>query len=147
VVERIEILSGGASAAYGSDAIAGVVNIILKKQAEGVDVNLKGHAQALWRRRRGQHPDRERQLHHQGELFEDADPGIAPVRRRSAHRRLHDLGNADWRDKLNASLSWKAGDWTNTLFLQRYGKIPNGSGEAWLSPTTLVYRLNHHFGS
>jgi len=60
---------------------------------------------------------------------------------------LHDLGNADWRDKLNASLSWKAGDWTNTLFLQRYGKIPNGSGEAWLSPTTLVYRLNHHFGS
>ena len=44
-------------------------------------------------------------------------------------------------------MSWKAGDWTNTLFLQRYGKIPNGSGEAWLSPTTLVnasvvYRLN-----
>ena len=32
VVERIEILSGGASAIYGSDAIAGVVNIILKKQ-------------------------------------------------------------------------------------------------------------------
>ncbi|MGO4479345.1 TonB-dependent receptor plug domain-containing protein [Massilia sp. 2TAF26] len=60
---------------------------------------------------------------------------------------LHDLGNADWRDKLNASVSWKAGDWTNTLFLQRYGKIPNGAGEAWLSPTTLVnasvvYRLN-----
>ena len=30
IVERIEILSGGASAVYGSDAIAGVVNIILK---------------------------------------------------------------------------------------------------------------------
>ena len=60
---------------------------------------------------------------------------------------LHDLGNVDWRDKLNASVSWKAGDWNHTLFLQRYGKIPNGSGEAWLSPTTLVnasvvYRLN-----
>ncbi|WP_245774125.1 TonB-dependent receptor plug domain-containing protein [Rugamonas rubra] len=41
VVERIEILSGGASAIYGSDAIAGVVNVILKKQAEGIDVNLK----------------------------------------------------------------------------------------------------------
>ncbi|MET3131850.1 iron complex outermembrane receptor protein [Oxalobacteraceae bacterium GrIS 1.11] len=41
VVERIEILNGGASAVYGSDAIAGVINIILKKQAEGVDVNLK----------------------------------------------------------------------------------------------------------
>ena len=41
IVERIEILSGGASAIYGSDAIAGVVNIILKKKAEGIDVNVK----------------------------------------------------------------------------------------------------------
>ena len=41
VVDRIEILSGGASAVYGSDAIAGVVNIILKKQADGYDINLK----------------------------------------------------------------------------------------------------------
>jgi len=60
---------------------------------------------------------------------------------------LEDLGNADWRDKLNASLTWNAGDWSNTLFLQRYGKVPNGAGTAFLSPTTLanasvVYRLN-----
>ncbi|HWW73105.1 MAG TPA: TonB-dependent receptor, partial [Duganella sp.] len=41
IVDRIEILSGGASAVYGSDAIAGVVNIILKKQADGYDINLK----------------------------------------------------------------------------------------------------------
>jgi iron complex outermembrane receptor protein len=41
IVERIEILSGGASAIYGSDAIAGVINIILKKKAEGVDVNVR----------------------------------------------------------------------------------------------------------
>src|SRR5450830_996490 len=41
VVDRIEILSGGASAIYGSDAIAGVVNIILKKQTEGFDINVK----------------------------------------------------------------------------------------------------------
>jgi len=41
IVERIEILSGGASAIYGSDAIAGVVNIILKKKADGFDVNVK----------------------------------------------------------------------------------------------------------
>ncbi len=41
IVERIEILSGGASAIYGSDAIAGVVNIILKNKAEGFDVNVK----------------------------------------------------------------------------------------------------------
>jgi iron complex outermembrane receptor protein len=38
IVERVEILRDGASAIYGSDAIAGVVNIILKKQFVGLDV-------------------------------------------------------------------------------------------------------------
>ncbi|MCU1717715.1 TonB-dependent receptor [Pseudomonas sp. 5P_3.1_Bac2] len=42
MIERIEILSSGASAVYGSDAIAGVVNIILKDHIDGVDVNLRG---------------------------------------------------------------------------------------------------------
>ncbi len=37
-VERIEILSDGASAIYGSDAIAGVVNIILRKDFNGVEL-------------------------------------------------------------------------------------------------------------
>ena len=37
-VERIEILKGGASAIYGSDAIAGVVNVILKDQFDGVQL-------------------------------------------------------------------------------------------------------------
>ena len=32
IVDRIEILNGGASAIYGSDAIAGVVNVILKSR-------------------------------------------------------------------------------------------------------------------
>ncbi len=41
LVERIEILNSGASAVYGSDAIAGVINIILKKHADGIDVNAK----------------------------------------------------------------------------------------------------------
>lgn len=36
LVERIEILTGGASATYGSDAVAGVVNFILKDDFEGV---------------------------------------------------------------------------------------------------------------
>ena len=35
LVERIEILPGGQSSLYGSDAIAGVVNIILKKNIDG----------------------------------------------------------------------------------------------------------------
>ena len=40
-VERIEVLAGGASAIYGSDAVAGVVNVILKKNYEGNVVKLK----------------------------------------------------------------------------------------------------------
>jgi iron complex outermembrane receptor protein len=38
-IERVELLTGGASATYGSDAVAGVVNIILKKNFEGVTVD------------------------------------------------------------------------------------------------------------
>lgn len=38
-VERIEILKDGASSAYGADAIAGVVNLILKKQYTGAEVS------------------------------------------------------------------------------------------------------------
>lgn len=34
-VERIEILAGGASAIYGSDAVAGVINVVLKTRYEG----------------------------------------------------------------------------------------------------------------
>ena len=38
-VERIDILTGGASALYGSDAIAGVVNFVYKTDFEGVEAN------------------------------------------------------------------------------------------------------------
>ena len=37
-VERVEILTDSASAIYGSDAIGGVVNIILRKDYEGVEI-------------------------------------------------------------------------------------------------------------
>ncbi len=39
MVERVEILTGGASATYGSDAIAGVVNFILRDDIEGIEVD------------------------------------------------------------------------------------------------------------
>jgi iron complex outermembrane receptor protein len=41
-IERIEVLRDGASAQYGSDAIAGVVNIILKKDAQGGSFSFTG---------------------------------------------------------------------------------------------------------
>ena len=41
-IDHIEVLRDGASAQYGSDAIAGVINVILKKGANGGDVEVSG---------------------------------------------------------------------------------------------------------
>lgn len=41
-IDHIEVLRDGASAQYGSDAIAGVINVILKKGAKGGDVEITG---------------------------------------------------------------------------------------------------------
>ena len=40
IVERIEVLEDGASSLYGSDAIAGVVNIITRRNFDGAQVTL-----------------------------------------------------------------------------------------------------------
>ncbi len=39
LVERVEVVTGGASAVYGSDAVAGVVNFVMKDDFEGVEAN------------------------------------------------------------------------------------------------------------
>ena len=40
VVERIEVLLDGASAIYGSDAVAGVINIITRDNFDGLEINV-----------------------------------------------------------------------------------------------------------
>lgn len=40
LIERVDILTGGASAVYGSDAVSGAVNFIMKRDFEGVDLRL-----------------------------------------------------------------------------------------------------------
>jgi len=50
LIDRIEVVTGGASAVYGSDAISGVVNFILKDDYEGAEItatygqSFSGHA-------------------------------------------------------------------------------------------------------
>src|SRR5262245_30615543 len=38
MVDRVEVLTGGASAVYGADAVGGVVNFIMRRDFEGVEV-------------------------------------------------------------------------------------------------------------
>lgn len=40
-VDRVEVLAGGASAVYGSDAVAGVINIVMKEEVEDLTVQLR----------------------------------------------------------------------------------------------------------
>jgi iron complex outermembrane receptor protein len=47
-VERVEVLKDGASAIYGSDAIAGVVNIILRRDFQGNTVRVSRGASNDW---------------------------------------------------------------------------------------------------
>ncbi len=42
LIERVDLLTGGASAVYGSDAVAGVANFILKRDFEGVELDAQG---------------------------------------------------------------------------------------------------------
>lgn len=42
LIDRVEVVTGGASAAWGSDAVAGVVNLILKKNFEGLSGSVQG---------------------------------------------------------------------------------------------------------
>lgn len=42
LIERIDIISDGASATYGADAVAGVVNIVTRKASDGVELRARG---------------------------------------------------------------------------------------------------------
>ena len=66
IIERVEVLTGGAAAVYGSDAVAGVVNFILDTKLDGLKLegqiggfqhnNRDDFAQALLDRRHLQYP-------------------------------------------------------------------------------------------
>ena len=73
-IERVEVLKDGASAIYGSDAIAGVVNFILRKDYSGARTRrrVRRHDEG-WRQHEARHHHlwqgrhRERQVQHHGD--------------------------------------------------------------------------------
>lgn len=44
IIQSVEILKTGASTIYGSDAVAGVINILTRRSTDGIEVNLSGSA-------------------------------------------------------------------------------------------------------
>ena len=55
IIDRIEVLRDGASSTYGADAIAGVINVITKKEIQGLHLNASCGISQRRRRRRTPH--------------------------------------------------------------------------------------------
>jgi iron complex outermembrane recepter protein len=96
VIERIEVLKEGASAVYGSDAIAGVVNIITRKPFDGAEATVFGSTST---RGDGRQIDVNGTLGVQGEKggmlisfgYYDASPAWAGNRDYSSVQRAYDV--------------------------------------------------------
>src|ERR1700761_6316134 len=65
MVERVEVVTGGASAVYGADAVAGVVNFIMKKNFQGAQID----AQSGWVQHKNDDPIRSAQGNQAGTIF------------------------------------------------------------------------------
>ena len=119
VVERIDVLKDGASAAYGSDAVAGVVNVVLKKSFTGFQVSVEGGA-----------PE------HTGGVTEHlgALGGVGDL--------ISDGYNAylaiEYRHQDNILLPKRSGFWTNENFLP-YGGFDTRYGSPNSSPATSLF--------
>ncbi|MCW2483857.1 TonB-dependent receptor, partial [Candidatus Symbiopectobacterium sp. NZEC135] len=46
--------------------------------------------------------------------------------------------SANWRCKINASLTWNINDFTSTVFVNRYGSVANAAGTGRLTPWAVV---------
>jgi len=138
-VQRIEVLKDGASSIYGSDAVAGVVNIILYQEFTGTEVTLEGGASTQGT---GQ-TDRRAAL--QTGLGSLAENGYSLVFALDAQQRsklqqsdVDWMRGSDFRSQPNGSLAWTPTNYYGTdatsllggvqgpLQLRPYGEITDG---------------------
>jgi iron complex outermembrane recepter protein len=104
LVERVEVVTGGASAAYGSDAIAGVVNFIMKKNFEGFQVD--GQLGENW------HDNGNTYLQGLVRQFDNAIPAIGTAKdgRNRTFDMLMGTNFADGKGNVTAYLSFRHAD-------------------------------------
>jgi iron complex outermembrane receptor protein len=129
-VDHIEVLQDGAAAQYGTDAIAGVINIILKDRSEGGEIVLSG----------GQYMD-------EGGLTGDAglNIGLAPIANSyinvTLESRYHDFSFRGDIDPRVQSTPFNAASSSN---LARYPTLVNAPGYPFLNRIAgdAQYRLN-----
>ena len=115
-VDRVDVLANGASAEYGSDAVAGVVNVVLKRRYEGMTTQVsynqsqdiggaRGTISGPVRQEMGTAERQERRLHGQLRSLSDR-----PYQRRrpaqAIHRQLFEL----WPRQPDAVRQFAAGD-------------------------------------
>lgn len=134
-VERIEVLTDGASAIYGTDAVAGVTNIILKRDFEGAETKLRVGSVTSG----GQQEFKASQLvgwnWSTGNFFasyeyQNSDPLFSEERDFAASNDLRPLGGSDFRTQLANPGNIVAGGQTFA--------IPSGQNGTALTPDKLL---------
>lgn len=116
-VDHIEVLRDGAAAQYGSDAIAGVINIVLKKQAEGGDVSaqLGGYTDG----------GGETQNYFGSKGFRLGDGGFLNLNVQRLYNANVDRSEADWRQL------FPTGDPRNITYPAKYGQWGQAARDNW----------------
>ncbi|NDI86372.1 TonB-dependent receptor [Undibacterium crateris] len=108
-VQRIEVLKDGASSVYGSDAVAGVVNIILYREFTGTELTVQGGQSATGT---GQSEQSALLQTGWGQLNKDGYSISLSVdaqkRSKLQQSDVSWLRDADFRDQQNGSLGWVA---------------------------------------
>lgn len=154
LIERVEVLTGGASAVYGADAVTGVVNFILKDDYDGLNLDFRtgvsgrGDAenlsvQGLW-----------------GKNFDDSRGNVTVALDHTFDSRLR-FGDRPWsrdngisRSLPNPALRFQRGDISPSatpLFADFYSFENTGRYQYGLSipsdPQTFINQYNNAFGS
>ena len=140
-IERIEILPDGASALYGSDAIAGVVNIILRDDFEGAETQVRyggapgGRGETVVSQLLGTHwSSGKAMLVYE---YSDGTELAAAARGYAANSNKTPYGGTDFR-----SIFSDPGNIVNPATGQAIYGIPAGSTSVPLNPATLSSTIN-----